>query len=109
MRVAIACDGDQVSAHFGRCERYLVAVVDDGDPRLVKWLANPGHEPGAIPALMAREQVNVVIAGGAGPRAQQLLSAAGIDLIWGVEGEAVQVLAEFAAGTLVTGDSACEH
>ena len=25
MRIAVACDGTTVSAHFGRCERYLLA------------------------------------------------------------------------------------
>jgi len=109
MRVALACDGTQVSPHFGRCERYLVAEVNGADIRIVEWLNNPGHEPGALPALMQRKGINVVLAGGAGPRAHQLLSVSGIELICGVSGEAPEALQAFAQGNLVAGDSSCEH
>lgn len=109
MKIAIACDGTDVSPHFGRCEKYLMAEVNGMDIKLLDWLANPGHEPGALPRLMQEVGVNVVLAGGAGPRAQQLLSASGIDLITGVTGDSLQALQAFAQGTLEPGDSACEH
>ena len=78
MKIAIACDGTDVSPHFGRCEKYLMAEIEGTEIKLLDWLDNPGHEPGALPRLMAELGVNVVLAGGAGPRAQQLLSASGI-------------------------------
>ena len=109
MKIAVACDGTLVSPHFGRCDKYLIAEVEGTDVRLVQWLANPGHEPGALPELMQQHGVVVVMAGGAGPRAQQLLAQHGIDLITGVSGEAVTVLQALAHGTLQPGDSACDH
>lgn len=109
MKIAIACDGTNVSPHFGRCEKYLMAEVNGADIKLLDWLENPGHEPGTLPRLMAEQNVNVVLAGGAGPRAQQLLSASGIDLITGVTGDSLLALQAFAQGTLETGDSACDH
>jgi predicted Fe-Mo cluster-binding NifX family protein len=109
MRVALACDGTQVSPHFGRCEKYLIAEVNGTDINILEWLENPGHEPGALPALMQRKEINVVLAGGAGPRAYQLLSAAGIELVCGVSGEAPEALQAFAQGNLVIGDSSCDH
>ncbi len=109
MKVAIACDGTAVSPHFGRCEKYLLAEVNGEDVNLLEWLENPGHEPGALPRLMAQLGVQAVLAGGAGPRAQQLLAASGIELITGVTGDSLQALQAFAQGSLEAGDSACDH
>jgi len=109
MRVAVACDEQQVSPHFGRCQRYLLAEVASGQVKLLQWLENPGHEPGALPALMRDAGVAMVLAGGAGPRAQQLLGEYGIELLTGAAGEAVEVLQALAHGTLQGGPSACDH
>lgn len=109
MKIAIACDGADVSPHFGRCEKYLMAEVKGLEIELLDWLENPGHEPGALPRLMAQQGVRVVLAGGAGPRAQQLLAGSGIDLITGVTGDSLQALQAFAQGTLEPGESACDH
>ena len=109
MKVAVACDDTMVSPHFGRCDRYLIAEVEGADIRLLQWLDNPGHEPGALPELMRQLGVAVVVAGGAGPRAQQLLAGHGIDLIVGVSGDALEALQALAQGALQSGESACDH
>lgn len=109
MKVAVACDDNLVSPHFGRCQRYLIAELTGTEVKLVQWLDNPGHEPGALPALMHQEQVALVIAGGAGPRAQQLLAQYNIDLLTGVTGEAIAVLQALAHGELQVGESSCDH
>ena len=109
MRVAVACDGTEVSPHFGRCQQYLIADLQGTDITLREWLANPGHEPGALPELMRRKGVELVVAGGAGPRAQALFAAAGIDFVGGAQGEALRVLQALAHGTFVPGESACPH
>lgn len=109
MKIAIACDGTDVSPHFGRCEKYLMAEVLGTEIELLGWLDNPGHEPGALPRLMAQEGVSMVLAGGAGPRAQQLLAASGIELITGVTGDSLLALQAFSKGNLEAGESACDH
>jgi predicted Fe-Mo cluster-binding NifX family protein len=109
MKIAIACDGTGVSPHFGRCEKYLMAEVNGAEIKLLDWLDNPGHEPGALPRLMQQQGVNVVLAGGVGPRAQQLLAASGIELITGVTGDGLKALQAYAHGTLEPGESACDH
>ena len=109
MRVAVACDGKMVSAHFGRCERYMVADVDGATVNTLPDLVNPGHEPGVLPRLMKEHGIECVLAGGAGPRAVGLLNDAGIQFVAGVCGEAAEALKALAEGTLETGESACEH
>jgi len=109
MRVAVACDGNQVSPHFGRCERFLIADIDGGQVTVRQWLAIPGHQPGLLPQLMAEQEVDCVLAGGAGPRAIGMFTEAGIEFIAGVSGDAAEVLAALAEGTLEPGKSSCEH
>jgi len=109
LKIAVACDGSDVSAHFGRCERYMFVSVDADVLGEIEWLENPGHEPGALPELMRQNNVDVVLAGGAGPRAQQLLESVDIKLISGVSGDALEAVKALIDGTLQTGDSECHH
>lgn len=53
--------------------------------------------------------VEVIIAGGMGPRARELFAERDIEAIIGASGPVDQVLEDYAAGKLVTGESACEH
>ncbi len=82
MRYAIACEGQQVATHFGRCEHYEMVDLDDGQVIRREPLPSPGHgEPGELPRLMQQHQVDCVICGGAGPRAQNLFEEIGIDFV----------------------------
>ena len=109
MRVAVASDGSQVSPHFGRCERYVLADVESGEVTSLTALDNPGHEPGVLPALLHSHGVEVVIAGGMGPRAVGLFHDNGIEPVVGVSGPVDEVLARFVAGQLEVGPSLSDH
>jgi predicted Fe-Mo cluster-binding NifX family protein len=109
MRIAVACDGDQISPHFGRCEQFLIAEVSGSDVQVVEWMTNPDHEPGLLPRLMQERGVQQVLAGGAGPRAVALLAEAGIEFIPGVSGPPAEALVALAHGALQPGESACDH
>lgn len=109
MKVAIACDGGQVSPHFGRCSEYHLAEIVDGAVTARQVAANPGHEPGALPRYLHELGVNLVVAGGAGPRAIELLSEYGIEAAMGVTGPVDDVLARIASGQLERGESTCDH
>ncbi len=109
MKAAISADTTDVSPHFGRCERYEIIEIDDG--RIVgrEVLANPGHAPGALPRFLKEHGVNVVVAGGMGPRAQQIFEQFGIKTITGVSGSIHRVADALAAGTLKGGEDLCDH
>lgn len=109
MKVAIATENNQVAAHFGRCPQYTIATIKDGTVENIDTVANPGHEPGRLPRLLASLGVNCIIAGGMGPRAQELFAAAGIATIVGVSGLVDEVLDSYLQGTLTQGDSMCTH
>jgi len=109
MKVAVAANGEQVSAHFGRCEHYVIVQVEDGRETTRETITNPGHEPGALPKLMQQHGVDVVICGGAGPRAVGLLAQAGVELVQGASGTVDEAIAQYLAGGLEDGPSACHH
>ena len=109
MKIAIATDGTEVSAHFGRCQAYLVAEVRDGEVVSREVVPNPGHEPGRLPHLMQDLGVKCLIAGGRGPRARQMLADFNIEAITGAYGDLEQILARYAAGELEDMGNTCEH
>jgi predicted Fe-Mo cluster-binding NifX family protein len=109
MKVAVAVEAGQVAPHFGRCQSYLVADVQDGEIGVRQQVESPGHEPGVLPAMLHDLGVKCVIAGGMGPRAQGMFEQYGISTIVGVAGAAQTALTDFANGTLEGGASLCDH
>ncbi len=109
MKIAVATDGTQVSAHAGRCEQYLVALVEG--KRLVSrsTVPNPGHEPGRFPRLMRDLGVERLLVGGIGPRAAELLAGLGIDVVLVGTGDAEYTLRRYVAGELEGARNLCEH
>lgn len=109
MRYAIAMEDGAVAQHFGRCERYTIADIDDGREHGRSNLDNPGHAPGLLPRLLSQHDVDCVVAGGAGPRAVNLFNELGMDVLLGVSGPVDEVISEIATGDIEPGESTCEH
>jgi predicted Fe-Mo cluster-binding NifX family protein len=109
MKVAVSTDNGQVAAHFGRCPEYTIAEVSEGAVQKTEVIPNPGHQPGFLPRYLAEKGVEAIICGGAGPRARALFDEQGITVWLGVAGPVDGVLGQYAAGTLVAGDSTCDH
>lgn len=109
VRVAISTDGQDVAPHFGRCESYTIADVSDGKVFGQTVISNPGHEPGRLPRMLAGLDVDWIVAGGMGRRAEALFAEAGIRTVVGVQGAVREALEDFASGRLTPGESLCEH
>jgi predicted Fe-Mo cluster-binding NifX family protein len=98
-----------VAAHFGRCEAYTLADIEDGQVVKSEIVANPGHEPGFLPGYLAERGVNCIVAGGMGPRAHGLFAERQIETIVGVSGSVAAALEALAKGELKGGESTCDH
>jgi predicted Fe-Mo cluster-binding NifX family protein len=109
MRVAISTDGNMVAAHFGRCEAYTLADIEEAKVVKSEIIANPGHEPGFLPGYLAERGVECIVAGGMGPRAHGLFAEQGIQTIVGVSGKVTDALEALARGELESGESTCDH
>lgn len=108
MRVAVALEGRFVSEHFGHCEGFGVYEISN-DNRIVSSseIPNPGHQPGFLPVFLKEKNVNVIIAGGMGGRAQELFAENGIQVVVGASGDKNEAVSKFLSGELVSTESVC--
>lgn len=112
MKIAIPTANEQLCMHFGHCETFAVLTVDEQTKKITEHenLVPPPHEPGVLPAWLGEQNVNVIIAGGMGQRAQQLFTAQNIAVVVGAPAGSPDALVEsYLAGTLVSGTNACDH
>ena len=112
MKIAIPTARGKLCMHFGHCEIFAILTVDENNKTVLvrEDLTPPPHEPGVLPAWLGEQNVNIIIAGGMGQRAQQLFTAQNIAVVVGAPSESPEKLIEsYLAGTLVSGANACDH
>jgi len=108
MRIAISTEGDCVSAHFGRCPSFTLVDIEKGKVIKKTEVANPGHQPGAIPQFLHQKGAQCIVAGGMGMRATSFFQEYGIETIVGVSGKIDTVIEQLANGILKGGESLCK-
>jgi len=105
MKIAISASGNSLDAavdpRFGRCSYFIVI-----DPTTMKYealnnSANTGSGGAGIATgqMLARTGVNTVLTGNYGPKAHQVLSANGIQVITGISGKIKDAVEEYKLGT----------
>lgn len=112
MKIAIPVADGKLNLHFGHCAGFDVfAVAEDGKTVSEKtYLAAPPHEPGLLPVFLGERGITHIVAGGMGSRARSLFTDRGIRVTTGAASEASDnVVKAFLAGTLLTGENACDH
>lgn len=109
MKVAISTDQGYVSAHFGRCPSYTIIEIREGNILSREEIPNPGHQPGFLPQYLSEKGVNCIVAGGMGPRAQDLFAQKNIETVIGVQGAVDEVIKKFISQELEAGEDLCGH
>ena len=112
MKYAVPVVGGMLSAHFGHCETFDFFDVDEAGKTIVnrQSIPSPEHQPGLLPVWLAQQGANMVIAGGMGPRAVDLLNQSGIDVVLGAqETDPEKAVLSHLNGALSTGDNVCDH
>ncbi len=109
MKIAIACDGNNVSAHFGKCEKYVLFESENGKLQNRIEVPNPGHEPFFLPKFLHEKGVQKIICQGIGPKAIGLFNELGIEVIAGISGEIDKVIEDYLKGELKGSKSTCEY
>ena len=109
MKIAVTTQGDQIFQHFGQCGIFTVYTVEDGmiQEKSVMDAAGSGH--GALALFLKKAGVDVVICGGIGGGARQMLSEAGIELISGMDGSVEAAAAAYIKGELQDKGGSCSH
>ncbi len=112
MRIAIPVTGGKLSAHFGHCEQFAIIDVDNDSKNIQseELVAPPQHEPGILPRWLSELNVELIIAGGMGQRAQQLFAQNNIDVAVGApDDELQQLVLQYLSSQLQCGPNICDH
>ncbi len=112
VRYAIPVSDGVLCPHFGHCQEFALFDVDKESNRVLDrtTVAAPEHEPGLLPAWLAKRGVGFIIAGGMGSRAQELFVEQGVTVVTGaLATDPGTVLEQYLDGVLETGGNACDH
>ena len=110
MKIAVAAMSTNVAEHFGHCEHFLIFNVENGQVSPAVALANPGHRPGFLPNYLADNGAEVIIAGGMGGGAVDIVNERGVEVILGARGDARAAAEAYVRGALKSTGSIChEH
>ncbi len=112
MRIAIPVTNGILSMHFGHCEKFVLLDIDNNNKKLLieTELDAPPHEPGLLPQWLAEHNVNIIIAGGMGQRAQTLFKQSNIAVVVGAASKSPQELAsDYMNNALTNGENFCDH
>lgn len=112
MLIAIPTEQGQLAGHFGRCREVSLFHVNPTTRQIAgqTTLDMPPHEPGVFPAWLRNQGVEVVIAGGMGPKALALFAQHDIQVLLGAEAqEPRELVLRFLGGELLDGANTCTH
>ncbi|MEF3245077.1 MAG: NifB/NifX family molybdenum-iron cluster-binding protein [Caldisericaceae bacterium] len=92
-----------MSYHFGHCPYFVIVDVDGTVVSNVESIQNPladEHNAGDLPSFMKERDVDVIIAGGMGPKAREFFESYGIQTVIGAYGKVKDVLEEYLHGKI---------
>jgi len=113
MKIAVpVTKEDQIDGHFGHCESYNVFTISDNNEiTSVKSVESPqgcGCKSD-IASVLAADGVSVMLAGGIGGGAINVLNNSRIEVIRGCSGDATEVVKLYLKGLVEDSGSSCHQ
>ncbi|HVN58732.1 MAG TPA: NifB/NifX family molybdenum-iron cluster-binding protein [Bacteroidales bacterium] len=113
MKIAVPVTYDKlVDTHFGHCDSYAVYSLSETNEivevNTIKSPAGCGCKSDIAPRL-ASFGVSVMLAGGIGVGAVNVLNNNGIEVIKGCSGRAEEVVRKYIEGSVEDSGSTCDH
>jgi ATP-binding protein involved in chromosome partitioning len=112
MRIAVPLAEGNLCQHFGHCEEMLFVDADRERQTVTcrRVERAPEHAPGVLPQWLKERGVEVVLAGGMGAHAKQLLFGAAIEVVTGVTlSDPQAAVRAFLSGALQSAGNGCDH
>jgi len=113
MRVALPTNDKKICMHFGHCSEFAIVDFNEETKQVekVEFLVPPMHEPGVLPKWLSEHDVNWIIAGGIGMRAQEIFKSHGINVAYGVTSDesVEEIVVKFFNDELEFGKNICDH
>ncbi len=109
MKIAVPTIGDQIDQHFGHCEKYSVFTIDDKAIVAEECMASPAGCgcKSNMASTLAQSGVKILIAGGIGNGAVNVLAGNGIKTIKGASGAVRNAVELFLRGELEDSGDIC--
>jgi len=110
MKIAVPTVGDQVDQHFGHCEKYSVFTIEDKTIKAEDFMDSPAGCgcKSNMASVLAQSGVKILIAGGIGNGAVNVLANNGIKTIKGASGLVRDAVELFLQGELVDSGDICQ-
>lgn len=111
-KIAIPTRGNIVDNHFGHCEMYTILSVDDNSIITKKEILPSPQGCGCksnIGAIFQQIGVEVMLAGGIGEGAINILKRHGVIVIRGCSGEVDIIAEQYLKGKLIDSGLSCVH
>ena len=110
IRIATPVDKNSISDHFGHAEKFLVFEADRQNNTISgpEELKPPEHDTGVVPEWLAGEKIDLVIVGGIGRKAIEILADHDIEVMAGIEvRDPAEAVRSYLAGQLHSGGGIC--
>ncbi len=111
MKIAVpAKSNNEIDAHFGHCEFYKIYTVSDDRAILSEERMDSPQGCGCksnIASVFQQEGVTVMLAGGIGNGAVNILEEHGVEVVRNCKGDVSKLVAEYLAGKVSDGGSNC--
>jgi predicted Fe-Mo cluster-binding NifX family protein len=113
MKIAVPeSSNGHLESHFGQCEYFTVYTVTD-DRKITEAEKVPSPDgcgcKSGIAAVLARKGVKLMLAGGIGNGAVNVLASQGIRVIRGCSGRPEDLISRFLEGSLIDSGENCHQ
>jgi predicted Fe-Mo cluster-binding NifX family protein len=113
MKIAVPVTSDNnIDSHFGHCESYSVFTITENneisDTKKVESPQGCGCKSD-IASVLASDGVTVMLAGGIGAGAINVLNNSGIEVVRGCSGNALETVKLFLSGSVSDSGSSCHQ
>ncbi|HZL10146.1 MAG TPA: NifB/NifX family molybdenum-iron cluster-binding protein [Prolixibacteraceae bacterium] len=113
MKIAVPTKKDnQIDDHFGHCEFYTVYTISEEHEIIDTQTLDSAQGCGCksdIAQVLASQGVTVMLAGGIGGGAINVLKTAGINAIRGCSGNATEIVKQYISGLIIDSGLNCSH
>ena len=110
MKIALPVVNGIMSQHFGHSEKFSIITIEDSKIVSKEFATPPPHAEGVIPNWLASLKVDLLLTGGIGPMAVNILNSKGVEVLSGIPQLTPDEVAEkYINGTLVSTGNSCDH
>jgi len=110
MKIAIPVSNNELSPHFGHCHAFAVFTVENKQVVASEIVTPPNHEHGSHPLFLQSLACDVVISGGMGKHAHEMLQSMNIQVFQGETSQSPEELVNlYLNGKLQAGSGSCGH